>query len=620
MKRCYEEAWNMNDMERRLAQRQDELDWLYMELYNDRARLDELKAKMAQAYRDRGQGLRRLDRKREAEPEWFRAGNMLGITMYPGLFAGNLRGVEEKLGYLKEQGITYVHLMPLLKMPHPDNDGGYAVEDFDRVEPALGTNEDLSHLAAAMRRRGMSLCLDFVINHTADTHEWAKRARAGEQEYIDRYICFDTPEIPREMEKAVPDVFPETAPGSFIYQEQMRKYVCSSFHPYQWDLNYRNPVVFNEMVGSMLHLANLGVEVLRIDAVPYLWKEIGTTCRNLPQVHTIVRMIRLIIECVCPGVILKGEVVMAPKELAPYFGTAEKPECHLLYNASTMAAQWSALASGDVRQLKRQLDDLHSLPAHCWFVNYLRCHDDIGWGLNEEYGRTLGIDPVAHKKFLYEFFEGSFPGSYARGERYNYNPVTQDARTCGTTASLCGIEKGLLEEDGEQVSQGIQRDLMMHAVIMCMGGFPMLSSGDEIGQLNGYGYHDDPVLREDSRNLHRTPFNWGDAAKRTQAGTVQQRIWDGLRQLEQLRAAQPCFGPTAWVTTWDTHNDHVLAIVRRTQEETLVGLFNFSGAEQEVRLDAMEGEFTDLISGSRCVCGHCTVAPYQYAIMCRVAF
>ncbi|MDE6880243.1 MAG: amylosucrase [Oscillospiraceae bacterium] len=607
----------MNDMDRRLVQRQDELDWLYMELYHDRSRLDELKAVMARSYQERDQSLRRLDQRREADPAWFRAGKMLGITLYPGLFAGSLRGVEERLEYLQEQEITYVHLMPLLKMPHPDNDGGYAVEDFDQVDPSLGTNEDLRRLAAAMRRRGMSLCLDFVINHTADSHPWALRAKAGEREYQNRYICFDTPDIPREMEKTIPDVFPETAPGSFIYQEQMGKYVCSSLHPYQWDLNYRNPAVFNDMVGSMLHLANLGVEVLRIDAVPYLWKEMGTTCRNLPQVHTIMRMIRLVTECVCPGVILKGEVVMAPRELAPYFGTAEKPECHLLYNASTMATQWSALASGDVRQLKRQLDDLHSLPAHCCFVNYLRCHDDIGWGLNEEYGRTIGIDPVAHKKFLYEFFEGSFPGSYARGERYNYNPATLDARTCGTTASLCGIEKGLAEGDEAQLTLGIRRDLMMHAVILCMGGFPMLSSGDEIGQRNGYEYRGDPALREDSRNLHRTAFNWDDAALRGKPGTVQQRIWDGLRQLEQLRAAQPCFGPDAWVTTWDTHSNHVLAIVRKTQNHLLVCLFNFSGQEQEVWLDAIEGEFTDLISGNPCCCQHCAVAPYQYCLCLR---
>ncbi len=604
----------MNGFERRLSARRDELDWLYMELYHDREMLEGLKAMMARAYGGRSESLRRLDKKREADPEWFRAGKMLGVTMYPGLFAGSLKGVEEKLGYLKEQGITYVHLMPLLKMPHPDNDGGYAVEDFNQVDPTLGTNEELSRLAAAMRRRGMSLCLDFVINHTAGTHDWAMRAKAGEREYQDRYICFDSPDIPREMEKTIPDVFPETAPGSFIFVPEMGKYVCSSFHPYQWDLNYHNPAVFHDMVDSMLRLANLGVEVLRIDAVPYLWKEMGTTCRNLPQVHTVMRLIRLITECVCPGVILKGEVVMAPRELAPYFGTADKPECHLLYNASTMATQWSALASGDVRQLKHQLDDLHSLPAHCCFVNYLRCHDDIGWGLNEDYGRALGIDPLAHKKYLYEFFEGSFPGSFARGERYNYNPATQDARTCGTTASLCGIEKGLREGDEGQVALGVRRDLMMHAAVMCMAGFPMLSSGDEIGQLNGYGYHDDPALREDSRNLHRTPFDWDKAALRTREGSVQRRIWDGLRQLEQLRSAQPCFAPGAWATTWDAHSSRVLALVRRTGEERLVCLFNFAGAPEPYALDGMEGAFTDLISGEAASCSAGTLEPYQYRV------
>ena len=602
--------------ERRLQERRDELAWLYMELYDRRDMLEELLERMEEACRRREQSLKRLDARREQDPDWFRSGKMLGMTMYTDLFAGDLPGLEKRLDYLTEQGITYLHLMPLLKMPHPDNDGGYAVEDFDQVDPALGTNEDLRRLTAAMRRRGMSLCLDFVINHTADTHPWALRARAGEQEYIDRYICFDTPDIPREMEKTIPDVFPATAPGSFIYQEEMKKYVCSSFHPYQWDLNYRNPAVFNDMVCSMLHLANLGVEVLRIDAVPYLWKEAGTTCRNLPKVHTIMRMIRLIIETVCPAVILKGEVVMAPRELAPYFGTQEKPECHLLYNASTMAAQWSALASADVRQLKRQLDDIHSLPANCCFVNYLRCHDDIGWGLNEAFGRTIGIDPVAHKKYLYEFFEGSFPGSFARGERYNYDPVTQDARSCGTTASLCGIEKGLYEGDEAQVALGIQRDLMMHAAMMSMAGFPMLSSGDEIGQLNGYDYHDDPDRREDSRNLHRTRFNWDNAEKRRERGTVQQRIWEGLRQLERLRRREPCFGPHARVTTWDTASRQVLALVRRTEEETLVCLFNFSGQRQTIHMDALEGTFTDLVTGEAGRCAHRELEPYQYCL-CR---
>lgn len=368
--------------ERRFESRRAELEWLYMELYGNRERLEELEEMMRRASAARSRALKLLDDRREKAPLWYREGRMLGVTMYTELFAGDISGLTKKLDYLSEQGVTYLHLMPLLKMPHPDNDGGYAVEDFDTVDPTLGTNEQLETLTKEMRKRGMSLCLDFVMNHTADTHEWAVRARAGEREYVDRYITFDSPEIPREMEKTIPDVFPETAPGSFIYDEQMGRWVCSSFHRYQWDLNYRNPAVFNDMAASMLHLANLGVEVLRVDATPYLWKELGTSCRNLPKVHTIMRMIRLVTETVCPAVILKGEVVMAPRELAAYFGTAEKPECHILYNSSTMCTQWSALASADVRQLKHQLDDLHSLPGHCFFVNYLRCHDDIGWGLN----------------------------------------------------------------------------------------------------------------------------------------------------------------------------------------------------------------------------------------------
>ena len=606
----------MNAFERRLGECRDELEWLYMELYDDRAKLDELEKAMADAYAARSLSLKRLDSRREKDPEWFLSGDMLGMTMYTDLFAGNLPGLMDRLDYLSEQGITYLHLMPLLRMPHPDNDGGYAVEDFGEVDPMFGTNEDLEKLTAAMRRRGMSLCLDFVLNHTASTHKWAMRAKAGDPEYIDYYICYDTPDIPREFEKTVPDVFPETAPGSFIWVEEMKKYVCSSFHPYQWDLNYRNPAVFNEMTAALLKLANLGVEVMRIDATPYLWKELGTTCRNLPQVHTIMRIIRLVTDTVCPGVILKGEVVMAPKELAPYFGTPEKPECHLLYNSSTMCTQWSALASGDIRQLKNQLDDLHSLPRHCHFVNYLRCHDDIGWGLNEEFGLTISQDPLLHKKYLYEFYEGSFPGSFARGERYNYDPVTQDARTCGTTASLCGIEKGIQEGDEEQIAMGIRRDLMMHAAMMFMSGFPMLSSGDEIGQLNGYEYHNDPDLKEDSRNLHRTAFKWDNAALRNTPGTVQERLWDGLRQLETIRAEEPSFGAGAYVTTWDSHNNHVLALMRVTSDEKLVGLFNFSGSGQDVRLDQMEGKFTDLITGEELSCSAHSLAPYQY-IVCR---
>ena len=594
-----------NTFGNRLARHHDELDQLFMSLYDDRAALEDLEQAMAAAYEARPDDLKKLDKQREADPDWYKRGTMFGMTMYTDLFAGSLRKLANRIPYLEEQHLTYLHLMPLLKMPHPQNDGGYAVEDFNTVDPSLGTNADLASLTKKLRKAGISLCLDFVMNHTASTHEWAMKAKAGDPEYQDYYFCYDDRTIPDEYERTTPQVFPNTAPGNFSWCDEMHKWVLTSFYPFQWDLNYRNPKVLVAMLASALNLANLGVEVLRIDAVPYIWKQLGTTSRNLPQVHTIVRMLRIALECVCPAVVLKGEVVMAPKELAAYFGTPEHPECHMLYNVSTMVNLWSALANGDTRLLKAQIDALDALPENCWFVNYLRCHDDIGWGLDEPQEWRLGIDPFRHKEFLYHFYEGSVPGSWSMGELYNYDAASGDARSCGTTASLCGIEKALYTHDKPSLERGIDRDLLMHKAMAFLRGFPMLNCGDEIAQLNGWDYKEDPDRVEDSRNLHRSKFNWRAAEKRNEPGTLQNRLWEGMAELRQMRD-DPCFAPDAWVTTWDTHNQSVLAIVRKVDDAVLLGLFNFSQADQTAYLDSIEGV---ALPGSE------TLKPYEARII-----
>ena len=605
---------NKEAYQRRFAQRRDELEWLFMELYDDRNALNLLEENMLAAFMARSEALHALDEKRLAQPDWYRQMDMLGITMYTDLFAGSLAALREKLPYLTEQKIRYLHLMPLLKMPHPHNDGGYAVEDFTQVDPSIGSNEDLAALTAALRENNISLCLDFVMNHTASSHEWAMRAKAGEKAYQDMYFCYDDRTIPDQFEQTMPEVFPATVPGNFTFCKEMGKWVLTTFHDYQWDLNYRNPRVFLEMARSMLLLANLGVEVLRIDAVPYIWKELGTSCRNLRQVHTIVRMVRLILECVCPAVILKGEVVMAPQELAAYFGTPEKPECHVLYNASVMLNLWGALAAGDVRLLKRQLDVFHSLPEHCWFVNYLRCHDDIGWGFDEFAEWEMGIDPLLHKQYVYRFFEGAFPGSYAKGELYNYDPATLDARTCGTCASLCGAESALESGDEAQLDLAIRRVLLMHSVMMFQKGLPMLNSGDEIGQLNGWDYRLDPAREEDSRNLHRTAFSWQNADKRTQEGTLQQRIFSGVGAIGALRS-DAAFAPDSYVSTWDTGDNGVLALVRFAKGRTLIGLFNFTGRAAQVRLNALPGALRDRNTGIPLRADAIAMDPYAVRIL-----
>ena len=582
--------------DQRLARHYDELKWLYCELYRDEEAFSDFVEMLRRSWEERKKPLRDQDRKREADPDWYRRRDLLGMMLYVNAFAGDLNGVKEKLGYLRECGVNYLHLMPLLESPKGRSDGGYAVSDFRKVQPSLGTMEDLESLADACRRRGMSLCLDFVMNHTSEDHAWAKRARAGEAEYRDRYFFYDSWDIPREFEKTVPQVFPTTAPGSFTELPE-GSVVMTNFYPYQWDLNYANPAVFRDMTENLLYLANRGIDVIRLDAIPYIWKELGTGCRNLPQVHTLSRMLRMVTEIVCPGVLLLGEVVMEPVKVAPYFGTTEKPECHMLYNVTTMAATWHTLATGDASLLKRQMEAVCALPKDFLFLNYLRCHDDIGWGLDYPWlNQRFGTDEVAHKKFLNDWFTGKWPGSPSRGELYNDAPRLGDARLCGTTASLCGVEAA--EGDPALLERAVACDLTLHAWMLSQSGIPVIYSGDEVGRLNDWSYHDDPDKREDSRYLHRGNFPWDLAERRTDPKTCQGKLFQGLRQMEAIRAAEPCFDARADVTVEESGSTHVLALSRRMGERELVCLFNFSGGFVHARVDR-DGGYTDLLYGTR---------------------
>ena len=581
--------------ERRFAERRDELRWLYCELYhNDTAAFDYFTQMLRRCFVERKAALRAQDETREADAGWYRRRDLLGMMLYVGAFAKTLKGVEKKLPYLKECGINYLHLMPLLESPEGRSDGGYAVSDFRRVQPELGNMEDLEHLADACRADNISLCLDFVMNHTSEEHEWAQRARNNEPGYRQRYFFYDNWDIPRQFEATVPQVFPTTAPGSFT-QLSDGQIVMTNFYPYQWDLNYANPMVFNDMTENLLYLANRGIDVIRLDAVPYIWKELGTSCRNLPQVHTLARMLRLACEIVCPSVLLLGEVVMEPAKVVPYFGTREKPECHMLYNVTTMATIWHTAATGDVSLLKQQLDIICSLPKEFLFLNYLRCHDDIGWGLDYPWlAQRFGTDERAHKKYLNDYFTGKWPGSDSRGELYNDDPRLGDARLCGTTASLCGIEAAEYESDPFKWERAISRDLTLHALMLSQSGIPVIYSGDEVGQLNDWSYRDDKEKHEDSRYLHRGDFLWEEAQLRDDSTTRQGRLFAGLRRLEQLRAQEACFDIAAEVWTEDSGSAHVLALCRRFGGQEIVCLFNFSPDFVTAGVKR-EGSYTELM-------------------------
>lgn len=582
---------------KRFEERYDELKWLYCELYNNNMEaFDWLCDSLYGYYQERNADLKKLDRIRVKNPDWYKQNDLLGMMMYTNAFAGTLKGVKEKLPYVKSCGVNYLHFMPLLESPKGRDDGGYAVADFRKVKPELGTMEDLEDLTAECHRQGISCCLDFVMNHTSEDHEWARAARNGDPVARSRYFFYDDWFVPNIYEETVPEVFPTTAPGNFTWINDCNQVVMTTFYPYQWDLNYANPMVFNDMVGNMLYMANRGIDVIRLDAVPYIWKQIGTNCRNLPQVHTLVRMMRIISEIVCPGVLLLGEVVMEPSKVVPYFGTVDKPECHMLYNVTTMASTWNTIATKDVGLLKRQMDQVCALPKNYVFLNYLRCHDDIGWGLDYDWLAQFGIDEVAHKKFLNDYFTGKGYNSDSRGELYNDDPRLGDARLCGTTASLSGLEAGQYEANADKIDQAIACDLMLHGYLLAQSGIPVLYSGDEIGQTNDYTYKNDPDKCADSRYLHRGNFPWDKVENKD---PVAMKIFDALRHMEDIRASHDVFSCNANVYTIETGCASVLGIVREYAGHELRAFFNFSNMDQLIWTMPEEQAdiYTDLISG-----------------------
>lgn len=583
---------------KRMSRHFDELETLYMGLYHNSSMFAELCNQLECFYNERKSSLKESDLKREADSGWYKQNDMLGMMLYIDNFAENIKGVEDRLDYIEKCNVNYIHLMPFLETVEGRSDGGYAVADFRKVQPKLGTMDDLESLTDACHKKGISVCMDFVMNHTSEDHEWAKRARAGDGEYMSRYFFYDSYDIPSQYEKTVPQVFPTTAPGNFTWLSDAKHFVMTTFYPYQWDLNYGNPRVFNEMMYNFLFLANKGIDIIRIDAVPYIWKELGTQCRNLKEVHTIVRMMRMISEIVCPGILLLGEVVMEPEKVVPYFGTVEKPECHMLYNVTTMATTWHTVATRDVSLLKKQLDILSGLPKDYVFLNYLRCHDDIGWGLDYATLRQKGMQEAEHKQYLNDYFRGYTINSNSRGELYNEDPITRDARFCATTASMCGIEKAGFEGNAQAMEKAIRFDITLHAYMFMQSGIPILYSGDEIGQVNDYTYKNDPNKADDSRYIHRGAFRWDLEKNIDDPATVEGKMFNRLKELENIRKNEKAFVSYANTWTIETYDPGVLCIGRYYDGEKILGLFNFSEYDKTAWINE-DGEYEDMLTGQK---------------------
>ena len=586
---------------------------LFQHLYGDRDDTTEQMVRLVQVladgYIDRSESLERSDIEREGNHNWFLSQEWVGMALYSGGFATDLDGVRAKLPYLQELGVNMVHVMPVLQCPDGASDGGYAVSDFRRIDPSIGTLEDLSELAEAMHARGMLLTLDVVVNHTSDQHEWARRARAGEVDYQDYYYVFDDRTTPDMFEETMPEIFPETAPGNFTWDEAMGKWVMTVFNNYQWDLNYRNPAVLIEMIAIILFWADKGADIVRLDAVAFLWKKIGSTCQNEREAHLILQLMKDCCQVAAPGVLFIAEAIVAPVEIAKYFGedAVIAKECEIAYNATFMALLWDAVATRSANLLQIGIRNLPTKLDRATWLNYVRCHDDIGLGFDDQDIESAGYDPTAHRRFLVDYFTGSYVDSPARGMPFGVNDRTGDARISGTLASLAGLESALEAEDQDGVERAIRVILLLHGMILSFGGIPLLYYGDELGTPNDYSFQDDPARAGDSRWMHRPDIDWERAERRHRRGSVEQRIFDGLKQAIAVRKTIPAFADFNNRELVDTSNPHVFAFWRTDPEYgkgAVLVVANFDGEAQHLDLHDLgnrgifrHGDGVDLLSG-----------------------
>ena len=564
-----------------------------------------------------------MDLERLAKGNWYQSNQMVGMQLYVDRYNKNLKGLEEKLSYLHELGVNFLHLMPITTRPKGPNDGGYAVNSYIKVDPRYGTKSDLASLIDSMHKKNMYIMLDFVVNHTSDEYPWALKAAKGDEKYQNYYYIYPDRRIPNEFEKTLPEVFPESSPGNFTYNEQMQKWVMTVFNDYQWDLNYSNPEVFIEMLKNLVSLVNLGVDMVRFDALAFLWKKLGTISQNLPEAHALISLFRLCLQTVAPGVVLLAEAIVAPQDILKYFGEgiARGNECELAYNATLMALLWNSVATKKSLLLYKNLMNLPSKPNEGSWINYIRCHDDIGLGFDDRYIYEVGWDAVSHRKFLLDYYSQRLDWSPSIGQIFMHNPDTGDGRITGSAASLLGLEKGIKTRNEELINEAIDKIIMLHGFILAFGGIPMIYAGDEIGTSNDYSYLNEEDKRDDSRWLNRPIHNWEASAAVHQEGSIQSRIYNKVKSLIRIRKESAVLADSSLPILHEPNNSHVFIFERKGDaSESILVICNFD--EKEQVLDSSwisslgyvkRSRINDLVSGEekKLSSGLLTLAPYS---------
>ncbi len=571
---------------------------LFERLYGDREDFEEqaqnMVETMARQYIKRSEKLRQLDLEREKDYNWFLHQQWVGMALYCKGFAGTLNGLQERLHYFQELGVNLVHVMPIMRCPEGSSDGGYAVSDFREINPEVGTLEDVRELAEEMKKRDILLVLDVVVNHTSNKHYWATCARAGEKKYQDYYYTFENRNVPDMFEQSMPEIFPETSPGNFTWDEEMGRWVMTVFNDFQWDLNYSNPSVFVEMLNIILFWANQGADILRLDAVAFLWKKIGSTCQNEREAHLILQLLKDCCQVTAPGVVFIAEAIVAPVEVIKYFGedAVIAKECEIAYNATFMALLWDAVATKNARLLNQGIKSLPVKLERATWLNYVRCHDDIGLGFDDRDILLCDYEPARHRRFLIDYFTGKYEKSHARGLPFGQNSKTGDARISGSLASLAGLEHALETGDDKAIDDSIKLILLLHGMILSFGGIPLLYYGDEIGALNDDSYRDDPYKKGDTRWVHRPSIDWDKADKRNTVGTVEYKIFSALKRMVAVRKEIEVFADFNNRELIEVENPHLFVFGRyhlQKPNERVLVVSNFSNKPQHLNLDDLGG-------------------------------
>lgn len=565
---------------------------LFQKLYGKRQdfkqQLLKLVEVMARQYIWRSPELKQTDLAREKDFNWFLSQKWVGMTLYADGFAEDLPDLASKIDYFQELGINLVHIMPILECPQNASDGGYAVSDYRKINSRLGKLEDIQKIAYQMKKRDILLVLDIVVNHTSNEHQWAEKAREGDLNYQEYYYTFKDRDIPDLFEQTLPEVFPQTAPGNFTWDEKMQKWVMTVFNNYQWDLNYQNPAVFIEMLDILLFWANQGVDILRLDAVAFLWKKIGSSSQNEPEAHTILQLFKDCCQVTAPGVLFIAEAIVAPVEIVKYFGedAINAKECEIAYNATLMALLWDAVATKNAKLLQQAIKNLPDKLDRATWLNYIRCHDDIGLGFADEDIVQAGYEPTTHRHFLLSYFSGKFENTDARGLLFGQNPKNNDARISGTLTSLIGLEAALEEENPEKIDLTIKHILLLHSVIFSFGGIPLIYYGDEIGTINDYSYMGNLSKANDSRWAHRPKIDWKKAQLRKISGTVEHTIFSSLQRMIKVRKQISAFSDFNNRELINLSNPHLLAFLRIDQQNQthVLVICNFEANYQYLNL------------------------------------